>query len=310
MANPHVAFPKSAPGAGALGVGGPGLMYYLKENGYHVPPLVVTVVGVASAILLIIAAIQFARWVWYSGKEHLADPNSLLSQLAAQTRRRLIPLMLGTMAIAGALLIGAAILGAIAYSNSSPPNQPSDVAQTPAPQAAPAPPPLNPSDAAKVNKALSSLLAVMKPKMLQDISKFHSAAQSLGDGMILSLSAAPEQLQDASTAIAGDEKEITSVIDGMNDAYVIDYLQKIVTPSGYKFVGSNDAFEIQIRDYIAVVNSLARAAQNMPDGLEKRGLTTALRYPSERIEKAMTQYTQWTRDTIAAIETEQRKLRK
>jgi len=128
--------------------------------------------------------------------------------------------------------------------------------------------------------------------------------------MILSLSAAPEQLQDASTAIAGDEKEITSVIDGMNDAYVIDYLQKIVTPSGYKFVGSNDAFEIQIRDYIAVVNSLARAAQNMPDGLEKRGLTTALRYPSERIEKAMTQYTQWTRDTIAAIETEQRKLRK
>ena len=59
------AFPRPAPtgAAGLVGLGGPGLMLFLKEQGITLPPLVVWGVGIFSAACLIFAAVQIARWL-------------------------------------------------------------------------------------------------------------------------------------------------------------------------------------------------------------------------------------------------------
>ncbi len=84
--------------------------------------LLLLAAGFGGLISLVVGTIKSVRYV----RAQLAISESAICRCAELVRSRLIPLMLGTMAVAGALLIAGAILGAIAYSNSTvvPPVQP------------------------------------------------------------------------------------------------------------------------------------------------------------------------------------------
>lgn len=72
--------------------------------------------GLSGLVSLIVGLFKVTKWA----RANIENPESWLCRLIVATRLRLIPLMLGTMAVAGALLIVGAILGAIAYSNTPP----------------------------------------------------------------------------------------------------------------------------------------------------------------------------------------------
>lgn len=65
------------------------------------------------AIALSLGLFRLVRWT----RAELINSNSWLSKRIRALERKLIPVMLGLMATAGVLLIAAAIIGAIAYSN-------------------------------------------------------------------------------------------------------------------------------------------------------------------------------------------------
>ncbi|MBX9823754.1 MAG: hypothetical protein K2Y27_02045 [Xanthobacteraceae bacterium] len=109
-------FPKSAPGAGAVGVGGPGLMWWLKENGYTIPPELIAIVGVVSALCLLAAAFQFLKWVGQSIGDQRENPQSILSKCIERARVRLVPMLLLTIGLVGALLLSVAVIGYFASS--------------------------------------------------------------------------------------------------------------------------------------------------------------------------------------------------
>lgn len=112
-AAPH--FPKSAPAFGVLGVGAQGVMSALKEFGIQLPPTFVLVVGILSALAVLFAILQIISWGGHSIYAQIKTPNSGWHYFLAGTRRKLIPLMLGAMALAGLILIAAAVAGALSY---------------------------------------------------------------------------------------------------------------------------------------------------------------------------------------------------
>jgi hypothetical protein len=98
---------------------------------------------VAAYIAMVVGALVlgWAGWDWvrsYDKEPH----NRFVARTVEATRHHLIPAMLGIMGIAGLLLIGAAILGAIAYSNTSPPAVGAAQGEIPAP-----PPPIKQTEA-------------------------------------------------------------------------------------------------------------------------------------------------------------------
>lgn len=82
-----------------------------QVSGVQFPWVGLIIIGIA----LVLGVVRLYRWM----RTELATPDSLLQKVVTATRRRLIPLMFGAMAIAGALLIVAAVVGAIAYSHGS-----------------------------------------------------------------------------------------------------------------------------------------------------------------------------------------------
>ena len=91
-----------------------GAWHWLLDLGAQVSGIQYPGIGLAIiAIAIFLGAVRLWRWT----KRQLATPDSWLSRMAAATRRRLIPLMLSAMGLAGAILIVAAVAGAIAYSN-------------------------------------------------------------------------------------------------------------------------------------------------------------------------------------------------
>ena len=111
-------------------------MLFLRQYDIPLPTSVVVFVGIVSAVALIIAAIQIGQWLWHHALDQVKRSNSTFNALCDVVRCRLIPWTLGTMALAGVLLIVGAILGTIAYSTSAkvsdvPPQPDKPVAPTP-----------------------------------------------------------------------------------------------------------------------------------------------------------------------------------
>ncbi len=103
---------------GLGGAGGSGLSWAAEHFHWQWPRFVIYIVLIVSIISLITAVVLSVLRMYQWTKQKLAEFDFLLARIVVAVRHRLIPVMLGVMGAAGALLIIGAVLGAIAYSNS------------------------------------------------------------------------------------------------------------------------------------------------------------------------------------------------
>jgi hypothetical protein len=96
--------------AGMAGMAGQGFLLLAKEQGWHLPDPLIWIIGGFSVVALIISGWIYARWLWQWLKVHISARSN--------ARHGLILWMLGAIGIAGLTLLGAAVVGVIAYVNS------------------------------------------------------------------------------------------------------------------------------------------------------------------------------------------------
>jgi hypothetical protein len=93
------------------GLGGQGFLMFAKEMEWHLPHGVILLIGALSVLALIISGVIYLRLMFAWTRGQLDKPHPAFTQFAAAVRRRLIPLMLGAMGLAGIVLIVGAIAG-------------------------------------------------------------------------------------------------------------------------------------------------------------------------------------------------------